>query len=117
MSIDFGGRTVVETLPRIWFERALDLDMEPEVAAAATILVPTQPMENPLGELDAAEGALAGVLTYDGALMDRAPHLKVICRTGIGSTRSTSRRLRSEVSRSVIRPTARPSRPPSRRWR
>lgn len=75
---------MVAALPRIWFERAIEPDMQAEVAARATILSPTEPAENPLENFAEAAGALAGLLTYDGALLDRAPGLKVLCRTGIG---------------------------------
>lgn len=75
---------MAKTLPRIWFERAIEPDLQSEVAGLAEVLVPAQPAQEPLQRLGEAEGALAGLLTYDGALMDRAPDLKVISRTGIG---------------------------------
>ncbi len=75
---------MVGTLPRIWVERAIEPDMEPEVSAVASISFPGLPAADPLEGFDAAEGVLAGSLTYDSDLMDRARDLKVISRTGIG---------------------------------
>lgn len=72
------------TMPKIWFERAIELDLESEVSASATVVVPTRPADDPLEGIEESDGLLAGLLTYDGELMDRAPRLKVICRTGIG---------------------------------
>ena len=40
--------------------------------------------DDPYAGLAGAAGVVAGILTYDGAVMDRAPRLRVIARTGIG---------------------------------
>lgn len=71
------------TGPLVWFERAILPDLVDEVAASATILGPGTP-DDPYAGLATAEGALASTLRYDAALMDRAPGLRVIARTGIG---------------------------------
>lgn len=75
---------MVEDLPKIWFERAVEPDLRAEVEVEAAILVPPQPDEDALGRFEEAEAVLAGLLTYDAALMDRAPNLVMISRTGIG---------------------------------
>ena len=69
--------------PRVWLERPALPDLGPELDAAATILGPGT-SDNPIAGIATAEGALAGVLAYDASLMDQAPQLRVICRTGIG---------------------------------
>ena len=69
--------------PKVWLERPALPDLEAELREAATILGPGT-ADDPLSGIGDAEGALAGVLDYDADLMDRAPQLKVICRTGIG---------------------------------
>ncbi len=69
--------------PKIWLERPALPDLEDELEVAAEILGPGT-ADSPLRGITDAAGALAGVLTYDAALMDAAPRLRVICRTGIG---------------------------------
>lgn len=71
------------SLPKIWLERPALPDLAEELTAAANILGPGTPAD-PLYGLAEAEAALAGVLDYDAALLDQAPQLKAICRTGIG---------------------------------
>ena len=69
--------------PRVWFERAIPPGLEAETAARVTILGPAT-AQDPYAGLATASGALASVYRYDAALMDRAPELRVIARTGIG---------------------------------
>ena len=69
--------------PKVWLERPALPDLADELNAAAEILGPGTAAD-PLAGITEAEGALAGVLGYDATLMDAAPRLRVICRTGIG---------------------------------
>jgi len=72
-------------LPRIWLERPPLPDLRDEVYRAATILGPASATpHDPLQALAEAGGAVAGQFLYDARLMDRAPLLKAICRSGIG---------------------------------
>ncbi len=70
-------------LPKIWLERPPLPDLVEEVNRAADILGPGTP-EDPLTGIEDAEGVIAGALTYGPELMDRAPQLRVISRSGIG---------------------------------
>ncbi len=71
------------TRPRVWFEREILPDHQPEVDEVLERLVPTQP-DDPFAGLADARGIVAGTLIYDAQMMDRAPHALVIARTGIG---------------------------------
>ena len=73
----------VSQLPRLWFERAVPSGLEAEVAARVAVLGPPT-ADDPYAGLATASGALASAYRYDAALMDRAPGLRVIARTGIG---------------------------------
>ena len=73
-------------LPPVWFERAILPELVPEVAASVTILGPSTAAE-PYAGLTTALGALASTLRYDAMLMDHAPRLRLIARTGIGYDR------------------------------
>jgi phosphoglycerate dehydrogenase-like enzyme len=73
-------------LPPVWFERVIPPELVAEVAAAVTILGPSTP-DDPYGGLAAARAALASSMRYDAAMMDRAPELRLIARTGIGYDR------------------------------
>jgi len=70
-------------LPRVWFERAVPAELEDEVAAAVIPLGPATD-DDPYASLATAAGAVASAFRYDATLMDRAPELRVISRTGIG---------------------------------
>ncbi len=70
-------------LPRLWFERAIPPELVDEVAARVQVLGPATD-EDPYAGLATARGAMASVYRYDAALMDCAPDLRVIARTGIG---------------------------------
>jgi phosphoglycerate dehydrogenase-like enzyme len=76
---------VVTTLPLVWFEREILADMRAMVAERVTVLGPASatPSE-PYAALTEAAGIVASQHVYDAALMDLAPQLKVIARTGIG---------------------------------
>lgn len=71
---------------RVWFER----DMPDHVAAIlAGVAHPIGPGTSTpldlLSTIGAADAVIASSLaTYDGPAMDRAPHLRVIARTGVG---------------------------------
>lgn len=71
--------------PEVWFEREILRDLVAEVAAVATIRGPagTDP-DDPYRELPSVLGIVASQHVYDASLMDRAPRLRVISRTGIG---------------------------------
>lgn len=72
-------------LPLVWFEREILPDLRVPVAERATILGPASATpSDPYQALPGAVGIVASQHVYDGALMDRAPGLKVIARTGIG---------------------------------
>jgi len=71
---------------KIWFERALP----PEYAdlldgVAVSIGSASENLEAPFGSISEAQAIIAGgSFNYDAAVMDRAPQLRVIARTGIG---------------------------------
>ncbi len=67
----------------VWFQRQVLPDLRAEIEARATILGPGTD-EDPLTGLDDASGAVVGARRFDAAVMDRAPRLRVIARTGIG---------------------------------
>jgi phosphoglycerate dehydrogenase-like enzyme len=76
---------LVATLPLVWFEREILPDLRARVAERAIILGPARATpDDPYYALPAAVGIVASQHIYDGALMDLAPGLKVIARTGIG---------------------------------
>ncbi len=70
-------------LPRVWFERVIPTGLAGEVAAVATALGPST-ADDPYADLATALAAVASNLRYDAGLMDHAPNLRVIARTGIG---------------------------------
>jgi D-3-phosphoglycerate dehydrogenase/(S)-sulfolactate dehydrogenase len=73
------------SLPPVWFEREILPDLRRLVAGRATILGPASATpDDPYVQLPRAVGIVASQHVYDGALMDRAPALMVIARTGIG---------------------------------
>ena len=69
--------------PPVWFERAIVPELVDEVATAVTILGPSTPGDLYAG-LAWARAAVASTMRYDAELMDRAPGLRLIARTGIG---------------------------------
>jgi phosphoglycerate dehydrogenase-like enzyme len=73
-------------LPPVWFERAIVAELADEVAAQVTVLGPATD-DDPYAGLEAANGAVASAGRYDAEVMDRAPGLRVIARTGIGYDR------------------------------
>lgn len=76
---------MVASLPPVWFEREILRDLRDLVVERATILGPASATpDDPYSQLSTAAGIVASQHVYDGALMDRAPGLKVIARTGIG---------------------------------
>jgi D-3-phosphoglycerate dehydrogenase / 2-oxoglutarate reductase len=70
-------------LPPVWFERAILPELVAEVAATLTVLGPSTD-EDPYAGLASAMAAVASTMRYDAGLMDRAPDLRLIARTGIG---------------------------------
>lgn len=70
-------------LPRIWFERPVLPALASTVGAACVALGPGTDEDRYAG-IEEAIGAIAGASPYDGSVMDRAPALRVIARTGIG---------------------------------
>jgi len=74
--------------PDVWFEREILPDLVPSVAAEATILGPASlTPAQPYRSLPSAMGIVASAHRYDADLMDKAPSLRVISRTGIGYDR------------------------------
>ncbi|HVC92048.1 MAG TPA: hydroxyacid dehydrogenase [Pirellulales bacterium] len=71
---------------KIWFERALPPEHAHLLAGAAEAIGPASATpDNPLAVVAEAEAIIASArIRYDGALMDRAPRLRVIARTGVG---------------------------------
>ena len=72
---------------RIWFERRPSPDLARLVPAHAEVLGPHRESSRPeeaYEGLEEAQAVLAGSLRYGAAQFDRAPHLLVVCRTGIG---------------------------------
>jgi phosphoglycerate dehydrogenase-like enzyme len=80
-----GAAVTPRDRPPVWFERAIVPELIPEVAASVTILGPSA--ADPYAGLATAVGAVASTLRYDAVLMDHAPHLRLIARTGIGYDR------------------------------
>ena len=78
--------TTQRAKPPVWFERAILPELVPEVAASVIILGPST-VADPYAGLATAWGAVASTLAYDAALMDHAPRLRLIARTGIGYDR------------------------------
>jgi len=77
-----------ESKPSIWFEREILPDLVASVASAASILGPASATpDDPYRALPGAAGIVASMHHYDATLMDKAPDLKVISRTGIGYDR------------------------------
>ncbi len=70
-------------LPPVWFERPVLPGLETSVASACSILGPGTAEDRYAG-IDGAIAAVVGASPYDAAVMDRAPDLRVIARTGIG---------------------------------
>jgi len=71
---------------RLWFEQALPPEFQTLLGDEAIIVGSARDTpDDPLVALPHAEGIIAGpAIQYDGALMDCAPALRVISRTGIG---------------------------------
>ena len=74
---------VRRTLPLVWFERPLLPVLAPTIETACTVLGPATEQDGYAG-VELAVGAIVGAATYDAAFLERAPHLRVIARTGIG---------------------------------
>ncbi len=79
-----GGR-VVSAL-RLWCERALPRDLLPLLGEGVELLPSaSESPEDPWRAIGAADAVIASSrLRYDRAMMERAPRLRVIARTGIG---------------------------------
>jgi phosphoglycerate dehydrogenase-like enzyme len=74
-----------EALPKVWFEREILPDLISGVAATASILGPASATPgDPYRAVPRAQGIVASQHVYDAQLMDLAPELRVIARTGIG---------------------------------
>jgi D-3-phosphoglycerate dehydrogenase len=72
----------------IWFERAVPTNYVSMFEAVAQGICPGDMIEQDrLYQIDIADGVMAGGVEYNTALMDRAPRLLVISRTGIGYDR------------------------------
>jgi D-3-phosphoglycerate dehydrogenase / 2-oxoglutarate reductase len=69
--------------PPVWFERPVLPDLVEVIQASCTVLGPGTDADRFAG-IETAVAAIAGAAAYDGSVMDRAPALRVIARTGIG---------------------------------
>jgi phosphoglycerate dehydrogenase-like enzyme len=77
--------SLVTALPSVWFEREIVPEYRADVAARAEILGPAGVIpDDPYRQLPAARGIVASQHLYSGEVMDLAPDLRVIARTGIG---------------------------------
>ena len=70
-------------LPRIWFERPVLAELRPDGRGRLRGLGPTT-ADDPYAGIETAVAAVVGATPYDEAVMERAPGLWVIARTGIG---------------------------------
>jgi phosphoglycerate dehydrogenase-like enzyme len=70
-------------LPPVWFERPVLPALAASVESACTALGPGTDADRYAG-IEGAVAAVVGASPYDAAVMDRAPGLRVIARTGIG---------------------------------
>lgn len=71
---------------RVWFERPPSADLLPEIGTDVIVLGPGT-AEDPYEGIEAARAVIASALPYPGNVMERAPSLEVIARTGIGFDR------------------------------
>jgi D-3-phosphoglycerate dehydrogenase / 2-oxoglutarate reductase len=67
----------------VWFERPVLPSLVATVEAACTPIGPGEDADRYAG-IEHAVAAVVGASPYDGPVMDRAPSLRVIARTGIG---------------------------------
>ena len=75
-------------MPKIWFERAMPIHFAPLLEGVAVGIGPASATpDDPFSALPEADAIIASVMVYDAAVMDRAPQLKIISRTGIGYDR------------------------------
>lgn len=73
---------------RVWFERAILPDLRDHISGRCEPLGPGDATPDDMyAEIAAAEAVIAGSNLYTGEVMDLAPGLKVISRTGIGFDR------------------------------
>lgn len=70
-------------LPRVWFERPVLPGLARWVESSCSVLGPGTEVDR-YGGIERAVGAVVGASPYESAVMDRAPDLRVIARTGIG---------------------------------
>lgn len=76
---------MIASRPSVWFEREILRDLHAGVAARTVILGPASATpDDPYSALSGAEGIVASQHKYTAEVMDLAPELKVISRTGIG---------------------------------
>ena len=70
----------------VWFERAIPTEFGDEVGPSIEVVGPGT-ASDPFAGIDSAAGVIASVLSYNGAVMDRAKRVVAIVRTGIGFDR------------------------------
>lgn len=70
-------------LPHVWFERPVLPSLAASVGMSCTVLGPGTADDRYAG-IEGAIGAVVAASPYDASVMDRAPGLRVIARTGIG---------------------------------
>ncbi|MEM7344956.1 MAG: hydroxyacid dehydrogenase [Chloroflexota bacterium] len=72
-------------MKKIWFQRPLPTEFLPLFDGIAEPIGPgSDTPDDPFSTVEEAAAVIAGGLQYGSSMMDRAPHLKVIARTGIG---------------------------------
>jgi phosphoglycerate dehydrogenase-like enzyme len=70
---------------KIWFERASPPLHLPLLQGIADVIGPAGlTPDQPFVAIPEAHGIVASIMRYDAHVMDLAPHLLVISRTGIG---------------------------------
>ncbi len=73
---------------RIWSERPMPEDVARSISDIAVPVGSADlSAEDPFASLPSAQAAIASILPFDGPVMDRAPDLRVVARTGIGVDR------------------------------
>lgn len=69
----------------IWFEAKIPTEYESMFSRVAMGISPSEKIEqDPYYQLELADAVMAGGRTYDAEVMDKAPRLLIIARTGIG---------------------------------
>jgi len=68
----------------VWFERPMLEGYKQQVEGFRLLGAEGQTPQNVLGDISQANAIVAGLISFDAALMDSCPDLKIIARSGIG---------------------------------